>query len=62
MSATTKQKIESIIEDLESVVGKIDTYDEYTFPLDDFIRPIASHTHNLNIATDAQIARIKETL
>ena len=55
-------KIKSTIEDLQEVAAKLEIYSEYTFPLDDYIRPVAMNTHNLKIATDAQIAQIKETL
>ena len=61
MSQSTLDKITTIIEELEEVKGKIEENDEYSFPLDSYLTPVASNTRILSTAVDAQVEMIKGT-
>lgn len=55
-------KIESITDELEAISTKLDDWAEYTFVLDTYLIAVARAVHSLNIAVDAQIDLLKDTL
>ena len=62
MSQETIDKLDSVIEELSEAKELIESWEDYDFPLDNYLSTLAQNTRVLTVAVDAQVAMIRESL